>query len=748
MLRKLLIAQVLLVIVLVGMARLLERRTHALQQELAALQARQQEQVQALATQAVAAFAAHRHAAAWPAATAALRMANVPGAGVDAAALRQQLHVAAREEFAWLLAEVATGRSGPAQVESFLARCADTLPATSFAALWAAERPRYAERRAAQAGRWLLVEVEGADPALAAALYAGLEARWRNRFGYSLALGPAMSPAEAGAAWKTLRVTVRQTPARYRDDQGGHHELPWRVDVSFALVGDASIATSWDALPPLAAATEPAPGLTGRAEELPSWQAASQQELADHLTAALSAVPEFALFPGVDPATLTFADAEGRLQPAAARALLLLAPDLAKRQLAELLGTPQLMLRHELARLILRLRLNGYHEQVLAILRAADPPRQEELLALLCEQPACGDFAPLLYLLEQGDGELPLQTLQALRPHLAAAPVAAVLARLAADPGYPFRVALLKVWLHDMPPESLAGQTALVRDADLAVAQVALQVLARRAPELAHRAACAALPTAPPGLQVPLGQALRPPETPALPPELVEALELFVGPPPASPREVSPPARTQAWEKLRGWATHPGAWQLLREALKYAPVSAPEQAMPSHLALAAAAPTAVTEQAVTYLADELVAAQETLARLPAEDNARAGWLELREKALQALLARPGSRTPALARLAAVVAARTEDYDLLGALARALHQYAQPNTDWDWRPPEAAALLAAIANHPLPEVRRLGYVLQHEALRQGIAPYRQALQLARQREPDTDLQALLEEMLRP
>lgn len=346
----------------------------------------------------------------------------------------------------WILDSLAKGDFSPGEVRQ-LAQNFSHVDFKEPEQRFKQDERRIAEARARAATRWLRVEFQQTEEAYEATVKEALRARWSDRHGLKMAFGYAMGDAERLATWKTLTVEISQEDARYRDrSQGanfmGGPSVPAAVTLRFKLAGAESVPTSWDKLAPIAVTVEVPESLrveyershgdgSGKLQAKADRLAAEKKkELAAALRQQLERVPAFAVFPGVNPATLSLLKGD-RLDLQAATALAYLEPERLKAEAVRLTESIKPQVREDLLSLAIATELEPLAPWVAKNLPLAGRQARSDFARDLARKPWYGGYEPILALIAAATNDYPQEAVQALRGHIHHSRVHEVLAQKA-----------------------------------------------------------------------------------------------------------------------------------------------------------------------------------------------------------------------------------------------------------------------------------------------------------------------------
>ena len=301
--------------------------------------------------------------------------------------------------------------------------------------------------------------------------------RWNDSFGYQLVFGEPIGNAERAATWRHITVDVDIKTARYEIRGGSENrqfygaDIPEQCVISYKSQGDTTIPSTWDDPKSVTINVDVPQTLSvdnyGHSDEAQKWKARVDGIIADRLIETFGTFPEFALFPGVDPATLALLNDRKRIDFTAARALALLNRARLVKELKALSDTDDPALEADIVRVSIEMNLSELSDVVTGMLQQAEARLRKESMNMLKVKPWYGEYSPLLALMDSGDRQCVYDGLHALRGHMAEHPeLIPILEERAADRARDMRDQFAVLLLKEVDDSKLASYGHWLQDAD------------------------------------------------------------------------------------------------------------------------------------------------------------------------------------------------------------------------------------------------------------------------------------------
>jgi hypothetical protein len=640
-------------------------------------------------------------------------------------------------EVDWQMEALARGEAESSEFRNFVSYYPPYLG--NLGAHYEKRKMGIAVKRARLARRWLRVQIAGANADLAEVIQKGMRSQWQ---GGPAGLEPrfdwAVARPEELATWGKLEVRCAVDNAQYASTSKLVHasfSIPQAISVSFNMEPPAHVETSWDQLPPIAVSeTVPQTLLFDDSDDRAEAERI-RDEIEAKLHAALEAklreLPQFELFPGANPDSLSLTDANSQFDPRAARAMLVKAPARLEAELPPLLEKALIDPKYigQVSAFLVAAGLQAHAPWVEEHLPSAKNEGRDAVKEL-AKAPWFGDYGPLLAIVKQKGHPQRMEALHALVGYFRESKPNAAVRALVSDPSDHDRSNIAHFIVQQASEDEIREFGAWVQDADQNFARTVFVALRNRSPELADQVMAENFAGASPELQRGLligfrfdrdkhGEAtLR---------MLAAALD--------SPDQQTARAALSA---LMEASYTPTGWDILRENLSKVREEQMRAQVQSKLMIDVG--RAHPDKAPDFLRQSILDSNAQAAALEEPADKRRGSeppaLWLRDTAInQYMEPEKPSRSERVSLLADLVRERPQDKRLLRAILTNLDQFAQIRQGWDFAQEDLLYLLERGLEHPEKNARQFVYNFMFKALEKGSEDYRDRLANALEKEED-------------
>lgn len=368
---------------------------------------------------------------------------------------------------------------------------------------WYQERCESVEAvRAAAARRWVRVEIVGDTRKYRDRLEKCFRDNWRPVGDRQLVFGYAMSGAERQATWKSIDVACQATTAIYTDANPGRRRhgqyletpsIPERLTIKFKVNGRSPVPTTWDALETIDIDNEVPRTVTmrignnGTYDEAARLEEQYDRQLMERLEKALTKLPAFGVYPGVDPSSLHAVDG-GRIDRKAAGALALIDPRRLERELAKAIVSQDPAVQAEAIASIVELDLKNFAPWVIETVSRLDGHNLQTAVKAFENNGGYGDYKPLIAVLADPDSDAASYVMRALQGRLGNTEARQAISRRLSGTRARDRANYIYLYVQEAPIEEIAaGAAGWLHDEDEDFAGVSFAAINRRDKALAEK---------------------------------------------------------------------------------------------------------------------------------------------------------------------------------------------------------------------------------------------------------------------
>jgi hypothetical protein len=642
------------------------------------------------------------------------------------------------------------GEIDPLRVQRFSQHHGSLLP--ELTKRYQQERKTIEASRARLASTWFRVVIQDSSDDWRADLEQAFRNKWNPDLGMKLVFGSPLGSLERKATWRELKVTTKLSHARYSDTGKGWGDvqIPQTLEVTFLTLDKNAVPTSWDELLKLTLSVEVPSSIERRSDgsydEARTWTTKNMELLRKEMIAGLAVLPEFDIYPGIDPATLKLVKDDGRLDKEAATILSLKAPGLLRGHFKTVMDTANPALRSDLIQFVISHQQETFLPWLTDTLKEADERTRFEAMEVLRDNPWFGDYEPLLILLEQSNEQTLHKGLQSLYGQLDNEKVADVLKRKSEDRENTTRRFFAELYIREIPQEKLAEISSWIQDPDVEFASRAYQELLRRDKKLGEDLVIKTLHLVPDPVKMTMLSGLRLHEDTFAQSGLIPRVVSL------AQQTENQPLSERAESCLISSCSQPEVWQALRSLHDSEAVLHDRLAVYSALVYQARnANQGTLDEAMAWLDQQIDTSQKQIMEglADAADSRSKTSLrrlqDIRNQAIGHLFQQPGPWDAQVRRLHQLYTAYPSDESLCIGIAQALGSNANKG-GWVHDQNEYRALLEALVIHDHKNVRGPIYNALGHSAGKGWQQYRTMLEDALGREQDQYLKRSLESIL--
>lgn len=568
-------------------------------------------------------------------------------------------------------------------------------------------------------------------------LRALIEDRWSDTLTFQAIYGGTLGQAEQSAAWKQLNINVSQHFARY-EVQGSQRakqsvsppQIPERVEITFRMSGSTEIPTSWDKLPPFKASVDVPKSLWLKPEfrnggaEAESAIKKAQADVMEAIRKELASLPEFRLFPSIDPKTATLRTDKG-LDLNIARAFYYSNKERLLADLKKIAESGDADALGDLPLIAVTLDLESMAESVTATLPSIDRRKRSETFRALSQNPAYGGYKPLLaYIRNPPPDDDAGQAIDALRGHWARPEIKSLFLEKIGDAKTKGRSRFTHALIEILPLDELASSaSAWIQDPDYEFAGQVYHSVNARDLELSGRLLLDHFDKVQPFTQSRMLSSFRF-DPDAHGKSIVELLQK------ATQSPDSKSIRQSAFDKLYRAAQSKHGWDALNEL---AAVEKDENTLGSiKVKLMANVRSVYPEKAREFMLAEL----------------KGGHAESRRQSIHFLLDSEEPNAEILKLAAAAIVANPSESQLADQAIQSIQRNFSRKGAWDFKASkeDLKTIAAAAMSHKFPRTRQAAYDVMGKVAKEGIAGFTDLLREALKTETVPNLKQQIDRLL--